>query len=50
MTGDCHVRFCGSPGVRFPRATQLREGVSMSERYELIDTERDTRGDTGERK
>lgn len=22
MTGDCHARFCGSPGVRFPRATQ----------------------------
>ena len=25
MTGDCHVRFCGSPGVKFPRATRLRE-------------------------
>jgi len=23
MTGDCHVPFCGSPGVRFPRATRL---------------------------
>src|SRR2546421_252285 len=23
MTGDCHVRFRGSPGVRFPRATRL---------------------------
>src|ERR1017187_9000614 len=22
MTGDCHVRICGSPGVRFPRATR----------------------------
>jgi len=22
MTGDCHVPFCGSPGVRFPRATR----------------------------
>jgi hypothetical protein len=21
MTGDCHVRFCESLGVRFPRAT-----------------------------
>src|SRR4249919_2766045 len=23
MTGDCHVPFRGSPGVRFPRATRL---------------------------
>ena len=23
MTGDCHVRICGSVGVRFPRATRL---------------------------
>ena len=22
MTGDCHVPFCGSPGVRLPRATR----------------------------
>ena len=22
MTGDCHAGFCGSPGVRFPRATR----------------------------
>ncbi len=22
MTGDCHAPFCGSPGVRFPRATR----------------------------
>ena len=22
MTGDCHAGICGSPGVRFPRATQ----------------------------
>jgi len=27
MTGDCHVRFRGSPGVRFPRATRLDEVV-----------------------
>ena len=25
MTGDCHVRFCESLGVRFPRATHLTE-------------------------
>ncbi len=25
MTGDCHVPFCGSPGVRFPRATRRFE-------------------------
>ncbi len=23
MTGDCHVRFCKSRGVRFPSATYL---------------------------
>ena len=23
MTGDCHVPFRGSPGVRFPRATRI---------------------------
>ena len=23
MTGDCHVRFCESLGVRLPRATRL---------------------------
>jgi hypothetical protein len=22
MTGDCHVRFCGSAGGRFPCATR----------------------------
>ena len=22
MTGDCHVPFCGSPGVQFPGATR----------------------------
>jgi hypothetical protein len=27
VTGDCHAPFCGSPGVRFPRATRhLVEG------------------------
>ena len=25
MTGDCHVPFRGSPGVRFPRATRLND-------------------------
>ena len=24
VTGDCHAPFCGSPGVRFPRATRQR--------------------------
>ena len=23
MTGDCHVRICGSVGVKFPRATRI---------------------------
>jgi hypothetical protein len=22
VTGDCHAQICGSPGVRFPRATR----------------------------
>ena len=33
MTGDCQARFCGSPGVRFPRATRphaLLEEISES--------------------
>jgi hypothetical protein len=25
VTGDCHARFRGSPGVQFPRATRLRD-------------------------
>ena len=25
MTGDCHAGICGSPGVRFPRATRPDE-------------------------
>src|SRR5437870_8967841 len=32
MTGDCHVRFCESPGVRFPRATHLARSNSHSTR------------------
>jgi len=23
MTGDCHVRFCGNVGVKFPRVTRF---------------------------
>ena len=33
MTGDCHAGICGSPGVRFPRATRphaLLEQLSES--------------------
>ena len=26
MTGDCHVRICGSRGVRIPPATRLSSG------------------------
>jgi Group II intron, maturase-specific domain len=26
VTGDCHARICGSPGVRFPRATRRPPG------------------------
>lgn len=25
VTGDCYARFCGSPGVRLPRATRPRK-------------------------
>src|SRR3954463_9927731 len=46
VTGDCHARFCGSPGVRFPRGDPtrglLRPGVSVSARYEFIDVEKAT--------
>ena len=34
MTGDCHVRFCESAGVRFPRATQRVQGEAVSEMRE----------------
>ncbi len=29
MTGDCHAGICGSPGVRFPRATRPRQPFSL---------------------
>jgi hypothetical protein len=28
MTGDCHVPFCGSPGVKSPRATRPSGGLT----------------------
>lgn len=31
MTGDCHVRICGSVGVRFPRATRLSTSADPQE-------------------
>jgi len=31
MSGDVHVRFCESPGVRFPRATHLIIGLEHEE-------------------
>ena len=31
MSGDVHVRFCESPGVRFPRATHLVIGFEYKE-------------------
>ena len=36
MSGDVHVRFCESPGVRFPRATRLLacfEGQSDADQF-----------------
>jgi len=40
MSGDAHVRFCESPGVRFPRATRpmltlmerVRKGLLITRR------------------
>ena len=41
MTGDCHVRFCESRGVRFPPAThqqklvsKVRDGAKVSKKYD----------------
>ena len=32
MTGDCHAGICGSPGVRFPRATRPPRGAPVKSR------------------
>ena|SRR5271157_1191094 len=34
MMGDCHVRFCESVRVRFPRATRLARMMGMLRRAE----------------
>jgi hypothetical protein len=37
VTGDCHAGICGSPGVKFPRATRphaLLEELSESADYQ----------------
>ena len=39
MTGDGHVRFCGSPG-REPRATRLRDRPPVEEFYRFIDVQK----------
>ena len=38
VKGDFHAPFCGSPGVRFPRATRraLSESVNASLKVELV--------------
>jgi hypothetical protein len=36
---EVHARFCESRAVRFRPATRLREGASVSDKYELIDAE-----------
>ncbi|MCX4588826.1 S8 family serine peptidase [Streptomyces sp. NBC_01549] len=40
MTGDCHVRFRGSPGVRFPRATRLlsdgRAAIAYAQAHDVV--------------
>ena len=45
MTGDCHVRFCESRGVRFPPAThqqklisKVRTGARVSKKYDQATT------------
>ena len=56
MTGDCHARFCGSRGVRFPPATRLREarqagadGPSAVERAEIRELRKELERVTRER-
>ncbi len=34
MTGDCHVRFCENPGVKFPWVTRLC-GIKKDAYYKL---------------
>ena len=41
MSREVHVRFCESPGVRFPRATRLREGRRV-ELYQFVLAEKET--------
>src|SRR5664279_5508221 len=36
MTRECHVPFCGSPRVRFPRATRRRAGGSGMSATKLL--------------
>src|SRR3954468_21022222 len=52
VTGDCHARFCGSPGVRVPRATRLtqaeidgevRAGTTTEEARRIAELEREVR-------
>jgi len=37
MTGDCHVRFCESLGVRFPRATHPYAYVNELSIFDVAD-------------
>jgi hypothetical protein len=34
VTGDCHAGICGSPGVRFPRATRPMNWLAIGCRNE----------------
>lgn len=36
MTGDCHVRFSESRGVRLPPATQLRYSPSVRDELDFV--------------
>jgi RNA-directed DNA polymerase len=36
VTGDCHAPFCGSPGVRFPRATRHCKNSTRHGRHRQV--------------
>ncbi|WP_327250002.1 IS3 family transposase [Streptomyces sp. NBC_01320] len=48
MTGDGHVRICGSPGAKSPRATRLRAAEDeVAARYRFIDAEKASEDNPG---
>ena len=45
MTGDCHVRFCESLGVRFPWATRLVGQSKNNSKYKDCSLKNEYAGD-----